>query len=91
MAEEVHSPSEILPRAISFSVPIGTISGIVFLLPILFTLPDVSTLLQSMCHMVEFLLWLFLSICVDAQLALVNRLVSCSRSSWAPTLGVSDW
>ncbi|KAF8838089.1 amino acid transporter [Paxillus ammoniavirescens] len=45
MAEEVHNPSEILPRAISWSVPIGAISGIVFLLPILFTLPDVTTLL----------------------------------------------
>ncbi|KIK93807.1 hypothetical protein PAXRUDRAFT_12428 [Paxillus rubicundulus Ve08.2h10] len=45
MAEEVHNPSEILPRAISWSVPIGAISGIIFLLPILFTLPDVATLL----------------------------------------------
>lgn len=49
MAEEVHNPSEILPRAISFSVPIGTISGVIFLLPILFTLPDVTTLLQGVC------------------------------------------
>jgi hypothetical protein len=47
MAEEVHNPSEILPRAISWSIPIGTISGVIFLLPILFTLPDVATLLQG--------------------------------------------
>ncbi|KAG6374151.1 amino acid transporter [Boletus reticuloceps] len=46
MAEEVHDPSKILPKAISLSVPIGTIWGVVFLLPILFTLPDVTTLLQ---------------------------------------------
>ncbi|KAG9308658.1 amino acid transporter [Chiua virens] len=46
MAEEVHNPSEILPKAISLSVPIGTIWGVIFLLPILFTLPDVNTLLQ---------------------------------------------
>ncbi|KIJ61727.1 hypothetical protein HYDPIDRAFT_95997 [Hydnomerulius pinastri MD-312] len=45
MAEEVHNPSEILPRAISWSIPIGAISGVVFLLPILFTLPDVAILL----------------------------------------------
>lgn len=47
MAEEVHNPSYILPRAISYSVPIGTVSGVVFLLPILFTLPDINTLLQG--------------------------------------------
>ncbi|OAX37073.1 hypothetical protein K503DRAFT_823049, partial [Rhizopogon vinicolor AM-OR11-026] len=46
MAEEVHNPSEILPKAMTWSIPIGTLSGVVFLLPILFTLPDVTTLLQ---------------------------------------------
>ncbi|KAG2757298.1 amino acid transporter [Suillus brevipes Sb2] len=46
MAEEVHNPSQILPKAIVSSVPIGALSGVVFLLPILFTLPDVATLLQ---------------------------------------------
>ncbi|KAG1777923.1 amino acid transporter [Suillus placidus] len=46
MAEEVHNPSEILPKAITWSVPIGALSGVVFLLPILFTLPDVTTMLQ---------------------------------------------
>ena len=47
MAEEVHNPSEILPKAITWSIPIGALSGVVFLLPILFTLPDVVTLLQG--------------------------------------------
>ncbi|KAG1854549.1 amino acid/polyamine transporter I [Suillus subluteus] len=46
MAEEVHNPSEILPKAITWSIPIGTLSGVIFLLPILFTLPDIATLLQ---------------------------------------------
>ncbi|KAG2046373.1 amino acid transporter [Suillus hirtellus] len=46
MAEEVYNPSEILPKAITWSIPIGTLSGILFLLPILFTFPDVDTLLQ---------------------------------------------
>jgi hypothetical protein len=48
MAEEVHNPSETLPKAISWSVPIGTIWGIALLLPILFTLPDITTLLAGM-------------------------------------------
>lgn len=47
MAEEVHNPSEVLPKAISWSVPIGTLFGLVFLLPLVFTLPDVSTLLAG--------------------------------------------
>ncbi|KAI6125335.1 amino acid transporter [Pisolithus croceorrhizus] len=46
MAEEVHDPSKILPRAIAWSVPIGAIWGVVFLLPIVFTLPDAATLLS---------------------------------------------
>ncbi|KAG2068359.1 amino acid transporter [Suillus decipiens] len=46
MAEEVHNPSEILPKAIVSSVPIGLLTGVAFLLPILFTLPDIATLLQ---------------------------------------------
>lgn len=45
MAEEVHTPSFVLPRAITWSVPIGTLFGLVFLLPLVFTLPDVPTLL----------------------------------------------
>ncbi|KIK79789.1 hypothetical protein PAXRUDRAFT_36350 [Paxillus rubicundulus Ve08.2h10] len=45
MAEEVHNASETLPKAISWSVPIGTIWGIALLLPILFALPDIATLL----------------------------------------------
>jgi amino acid transporter len=47
MAEEVHNPSEILPKAMTWAVPIGTLCGVVFLLPILFTLPDVVILLQG--------------------------------------------
>ncbi|KAG2068367.1 amino acid transporter [Suillus decipiens] len=46
MAEEVHNPSEILPKAITSSIPIGTLTGVTFLLPILFTLPDIETLLK---------------------------------------------
>ncbi|KAF7373830.1 Amino acid transporter [Mycena sanguinolenta] len=45
MAEEVHNPSSDLPRAIVWSIPIGFLTGVFFLVPILFTLPDISTLL----------------------------------------------
>lgn len=47
MAEEVHNPSVELPRAIALSIPIGAIFGLFFLLPIVFTLPDVTTLLAG--------------------------------------------
>jgi hypothetical protein len=59
MAEEVHSPSTVLPKAITWSVPIGTIFGLFFLLPLVFTLPDVATLLAGKSHqnlMIQFLL-----------------------------------
>ncbi|KIK66419.1 hypothetical protein GYMLUDRAFT_38209 [Collybiopsis luxurians FD-317 M1] len=45
MAEEVHNPTQQLPRAITWSIPIGFLTGVFFLLPILFTLPDIATLL----------------------------------------------
>ncbi|KAA1477612.1 amino acid transporter [Dentipellis sp. KUC8613] len=46
MAEEVHNPAVQLPKAIVWSVPIGTVFGLIFLLPIVFTLPDITTLLS---------------------------------------------
>ncbi|KAF9458116.1 amino acid permease-domain-containing protein [Collybia nuda] len=45
MAEEVQDPSSQVPRAMVWSVPIGAVCGLVFLLPITFTLPDIPTLL----------------------------------------------
>lgn len=46
MAEEVHKPSINLPRAMVWSVPIGCLMGVVFILPINFTLPDIGVLLS---------------------------------------------
>ncbi|KAJ7703933.1 amino acid transporter [Mycena rosella] len=46
MAEEVHNPSSVLPTAIVWSIPIGFICGVFFLVPILFTLPDIATLIS---------------------------------------------
>ncbi|KAG7087805.1 hypothetical protein E1B28_013746 [Marasmius oreades] len=45
MAEEVHNPTVNLPRAIVWQVPIGMVTGVVFMLPIVFTLPDIPTLI----------------------------------------------
>ncbi|KAG6852819.1 hypothetical protein C0991_008913, partial [Blastosporella zonata] len=45
MAEEVRHPARQVPQAIVYSIPIGTIGGLMFLLPIVFTLPDIPTLL----------------------------------------------
>ncbi|KAG5349528.1 hypothetical protein C0989_003301 [Termitomyces sp. Mn162] len=45
MSEEVRHPAIQVPQAIAYSIPIGTISGLLFLLPIVFTLPDIQTLL----------------------------------------------
>lgn len=47
MTEEVKIPSVQVPAATILSIPIGAICGLVFLLPILFTLPDIATLLAG--------------------------------------------
>ncbi|KAK0199933.1 amino acid transporter [Desarmillaria ectypa] len=46
MAEELHNPTVDLPRAMVWSIPLGFLQGVFFLLPILFTLPDIATLLS---------------------------------------------
>ncbi|KAF9262083.1 hypothetical protein L218DRAFT_973720 [Marasmius fiardii PR-910] len=47
MAEEVHNPTVNLPRAIVWQVPVGMATGVVFMLPILFTLPEIATLIAG--------------------------------------------
>ncbi len=47
MTEEVRNPSVQVPVAMILSIPIGAICGLIFLLPILFTLPDIATLLAG--------------------------------------------
>ncbi|KAI5999984.1 hypothetical protein EDD15DRAFT_1880244 [Pisolithus albus] len=51
---EVHCPSKVLPKAVAWSVPIGAIRGVMFRLPIVFTLPHVATLLSGMYVMEEY-------------------------------------
>src|SRR2546421_11383105 len=45
MCEEVQSPHREVPRAMVLSVAAAGITGIIYLLPILFVLPDIQMLL----------------------------------------------
>jgi len=47
MTDEVRNPSVQVPAAMILSIPIGAICGLIFLLPILFTLPDIAMLLAE--------------------------------------------
>lgn len=47
MAEEVRDPSVQVPRAIIWSIPAAFLTGLVFVLPILFTIPDLGILLEG--------------------------------------------
>lgn len=46
MCEEVQTPEREVPKAIVLSVVAAGITGLVYLIPILFTLPDIQTLLS---------------------------------------------
>ncbi|PHH71256.1 hypothetical protein CDD80_5407 [Ophiocordyceps camponoti-rufipedis] len=46
MCEEVQNPQREVPRAIVLSVVVAGLTGIVYLIPLLFVLPDVKMLLQ---------------------------------------------
>lgn len=46
LCEEVHNPEREVPRAIVLSVAAAGLTGIVYLIPILFVLPDVKMLLE---------------------------------------------
>ncbi|KAJ3568098.1 hypothetical protein NP233_g5935 [Leucocoprinus birnbaumii] len=41
MCEEVRNPTKEVPQALAWSIPIGFLTGLVFLLPVVFTLPDI--------------------------------------------------
>lgn len=46
LCEEVHNPEREVPRAIVLSVAAAGLTGIVYLIPILFVLPDIKMLLE---------------------------------------------
>ncbi|KAL9708736.1 hypothetical protein Ac2012v2_008118 [Leucoagaricus gongylophorus] len=45
MCEEVRNPVRQVPRAMAWAIPIGFLTGLIFLLPLVFTLPDIGMLL----------------------------------------------
>ncbi|CAK1357620.1 unnamed protein product [Cercospora beticola] len=47
MAEEVHEPERMLPKAMCLSVPLSAIMGLFFILPICFTLPPLEDVLNA--------------------------------------------
>jgi len=55
MCEEVRDPVRQVPQAMAWAIPIGFLSGIIFLLPVVFTLPDISMLLASEITLIIFL------------------------------------
>lgn len=51
MCEEVKHPVRQVPRAMAWSIPVGFLTGLFFILPVVFTLPDISLLLSGkFCH-----------------------------------------
>ncbi|XP_006455729.1 hypothetical protein AGABI2DRAFT_187912 [Agaricus bisporus var. bisporus H97] len=46
MCEEVKHPVRQVPRAMAWSIPVGFLTGLFFILPVVFTLPDISLLLS---------------------------------------------
>ena len=47
MCEEVDNPSREVPKAIFLSVAAAGVTGVIYLIPILFVLPDVQLLLDA--------------------------------------------
>ena len=47
MCEEVRNPARQVPQAMAWAIPIGFLSGIIFILPVVFTLPDIGMLLAG--------------------------------------------
>ena len=47
MSEEVRHPAIQMPKAISLCIPVGGVAGLFFVLPICFTLPELSQILNA--------------------------------------------
>lgn len=47
MSEEVRHPATKMPKAISLCIPVGGVAGLFFILPICFTLPELSDILEA--------------------------------------------
>ncbi|KAF8513845.1 amino acid/polyamine transporter I [Hysterangium stoloniferum] len=95
MAEEVEEPELQVPRAMVYSVVVALVSGLVFLLPIMFTLPDIPTLLavpsgQPVPLMFELIMGspgggfgLFFLLIGIAVFCAISISTAASRATWA--------
>jgi len=54
MCEEVRNPVRQVPRAMAWAIPIGFLTGLIFLLPLVFTLPDIGMLLAGVVILIIF-------------------------------------
>ena len=54
MCEEVRNPVRQVPRAMAWAIPIGFLVGMIFLLPVVFTLPDIGMLLAGEIVLIAF-------------------------------------
>ncbi|KIK57874.1 hypothetical protein GYMLUDRAFT_45707 [Collybiopsis luxurians FD-317 M1] len=93
MTEEVHNPTVNIPQATVWTVPVGYLQGLMYILAIFFTLPDTETLLQYEQPVAQvfrlvmgsplggFGLWFILfGVCIFCSIP-VN--VSASRATWS--------
>ncbi|KAF8575569.1 amino acid transporter [Ramaria rubella] len=95
MAEEVKDPEIQVPQAMVYSVLVGTVSGLLFLLPLMFTLPDIPSLLavrsgQPVPLMFQLILGskgggfgLFFLIIGVAVFCAISISTAASRATWA--------
>ncbi|KAF8232261.1 amino acid transporter [Tricholoma matsutake] len=88
MAEEVHNPTYQLPRALAWSPLIGLICGIVYLLPIMFTLPDIALLLavpggQPLGVMFEAIMGSKAGVFGIGMLCAISISCAASRATWS--------
>jgi len=47
MAEECHEPAVLVPKALSLAIPVGGVAGLMFILPICFTLPPLEGIIAA--------------------------------------------
>ncbi|KIK57897.1 hypothetical protein GYMLUDRAFT_262759 [Collybiopsis luxurians FD-317 M1] len=93
MAEEVHNPTRNIPRATIWTIPVGYLQGLMYILAIYFTIPDIESLLQYEQPIAQvflqvmgspsggFGLWFILfGVCIFCSIP-VN--VSASRATWS--------
>lgn len=95
MSEEVAKPSVQIPRAMVIGIPLAVLSGIIFLLGLLFTMPDIQTLLAALGGAPVPVIFatatgsraggIVLQTCViiSGAMACIGNQFVCSRTTWS--------